>query len=136
MQGFKFQGPPSNEGIHTASPTLKLLACADDVCILLSDRNDLHRVQRHMQRYTLVSNAKFNIDKTEAFSLNGKLDISWKSVLNDHDISTYYHNGSVQALRYLWFYFPYSTRQRRLLEDQPLLKVNTQYQINSQRQLS
>ncbi|KAG2228632.1 hypothetical protein INT48_001336 [Thamnidium elegans] len=41
-----------------------------------SDQNDLRRAQHHMQRYTLVSNAKFNIDKTEAFSLNGKLDNS------------------------------------------------------------
>ncbi|KAI9249098.1 hypothetical protein EDC94DRAFT_330500 [Helicostylum pulchrum] len=89
-----------------------------------------------MLQYTTVSNAKFNIDKTEAFALNGKLDTSWVSVLTDHDISTYHHSGSVQAFRYLGFYLPYNTRQHRTLEDQLLLKVTTQCQIYSQRQLS
>ncbi|KAI9271130.1 hypothetical protein EDC94DRAFT_682347 [Helicostylum pulchrum] len=89
-----------------------------------------------MQQYTLVSNAKFNIDKTEAFSLNGKLDSSWNSILTEHNIPTYHHSRSVQAFRYLGFYLPYCTRQRRVLEDQLLVKVTTQCQIYSQRQLS
>lgn len=136
LQGFQFQGSSYNEGVLTGAPAIKLLVYADDVCILLRDQNDLHRAQHHMHRYTLVSNAKFNIDKTEAFALNGKFDNSWNSILRDHDISIYYHYGSVQAFRYLGFYLPYSTRQRQLLEDQLLLKVKTQCQIYSQRQLS
>ncbi|KAI9274973.1 hypothetical protein EDC94DRAFT_509553, partial [Helicostylum pulchrum] len=86
--------------------------------------------------YTLVSNAKFNIDKAEAFSLNGKLGSYWNSILTEYNISTYHHSGSVQAFRYIGFYLPYCTRQRRVLEDQLLAKVTTQYQIYSQRQLS
>lgn len=136
LQGFTFRGISSTEGVRTDSPKLKLLAYADDVCLLLSDQNDFSRAQLHMQQYTSVSNAKFNIDKTEAFSLNGKLDSSWNSLLTEHNIPTYHHSGSVQAFRYLGFYLPYCTRQRQVLEDQLLVKVTTQCQIYSQRQLS
>lgn len=136
LRGFTFQGSSTTEGTPSASLTLKLLAYADDVCLLLRDRSDFTRAQRHMMQYTSVSNAKFNIDKTEAFSLNGKLNTSWKCLLTHHDISTYYHAGSSQAFRYLGFYLPYCTRQRRLIEDRMLVKVTTQCQIYSQRQLS
>ncbi|KAI8061376.1 hypothetical protein BDF21DRAFT_348025, partial [Thamnidium elegans] len=54
--------------------------------------------------YMAVSNAKFNIDKTEAFSLNGKMDPSWNAILTDLTISTHYHTGSMQTFRYLGFY--------------------------------
>lgn len=54
-----------NEGISTASLKIKLLAYADDVCLLLRDPNDFFRAQHHMQQYTTVLSAKFNIDKTE-----------------------------------------------------------------------
>ncbi|KAI8081099.1 hypothetical protein BDF21DRAFT_324200, partial [Thamnidium elegans] len=97
-------------------PTLELFAFADDVCILLSNQNGPSRTRLHMQQYILVSNDKFNIDKIEAFWLNDKLDRFWKSILTDHNISTYYHTGSVQAFRYLGSYLPCCTRHRRLLE--------------------
>ncbi|KAG0747128.1 hypothetical protein G6F57_009568 [Rhizopus arrhizus] len=70
MLGFTFQGSSFTAGVRTDSPTLKLLAYADDVCLLLRDQNDFSRAQHHMLQYTSVSNTKFNIDKTEAFSLN------------------------------------------------------------------
>ncbi|KAI8088611.1 hypothetical protein BDF21DRAFT_334845, partial [Thamnidium elegans] len=53
--------------------TLKLLAYADYVCLLLQDESDFLRVKYKIQRYTLVSNVKFNVDKAEAFSPHGKL---------------------------------------------------------------
>jgi hypothetical protein len=54
---------------------LKCLAYADDICVLLHDQNDLYRLQVHMQQNVPVSNAKFNENKSEAFSLNGKRDL-------------------------------------------------------------
>lgn len=112
MLGFTFQGSSFTAGVRTDSPTLKLLAYADDVCLLLRDQNDFSRAQHHMLQYTSVSNTKFNIDKTEAFSLNGNRDTSWNSLLTVHNIPTYYYAGSVQAFRYLVFYLPYCTIQR------------------------
>ncbi|KAI8085484.1 hypothetical protein BDF21DRAFT_359627, partial [Thamnidium elegans] len=62
--------------------------------------------------------------------------IKLKLSLTDHDISTYYHNGSVQSFRYLGFYLSYNTRQHRILEDRLLLMVTTQCQIYYRRQTS
>ncbi|KAG2229061.1 hypothetical protein INT48_005646 [Thamnidium elegans] len=70
LHGFTFKGSSYNEESLTASSKLKLPAYADDVRILLRAQNDFSRAQHHMQRYTLVYNARFNIDKNEAFSLN------------------------------------------------------------------
>lgn len=45
---------PSTLQVDSAS-NLKCLAYADDVCVLLHDQNDLHRLQMHMQQYGAVS---------------------------------------------------------------------------------
>ncbi|GAA5816549.1 hypothetical protein MFLAVUS_010079 [Mucor flavus] len=78
--------------------TVKLLAYADDVGLLLKDSQDFYIAQSHMQRDTSVSNAKFNVDKTESFSLNGKQDTSWQSVLANNNISQY---TIIKTLRHL-----------------------------------
>lgn len=136
IKGFQFHGINFDGHSIERSPTIELLAYADDVCLLLKDPHDFTLVHDHMQKYTMVSNAKFNVDKTKAFSLNGKRDPSWTSLLTSNNISIYHYLGSTSPFRYLGFYLPYSTAQRRTLEDQLLLTVKTQSQIYSQRQLS
>lgn len=61
--------------------SIKTVAYADDICVLLKDPSDHLLLQNHLRRYSLVSNAKFNKSKTEAFSLNGKVNDEWTQVL-------------------------------------------------------
>jgi hypothetical protein len=110
---------------------LKCLAYADDVCVLLQDHNDLHRLQIHMQQYGAVSNAKFNEHKSEAFSLNGNRDSSWVTRLLDLNISTYYYKGSIEAFRYLGYYLPYSSNQHGRLEESLIATVKSQCRVYS-----
>ncbi|KAG1152986.1 hypothetical protein G6F37_000053 [Rhizopus arrhizus] len=74
FQGFQFQ-VVSNSAITTSNTMpspLKVLAYADDVCVLLHFTDDYYRLRHHLDRYESVSNAKVNIHKTEAFSLDGR----------------------------------------------------------------
>lgn len=118
------------------SQVMKCLAYADDVCVFLKSADDLDSLQYHMQRYANASNAKFNDDKSEAFSLNGQIDTNWISLLAAQNILKYYHQGSPQVIRYLGFYLPYTTAQRAILEAQLLATIRTQCQVYSQRQMS
>lgn len=126
----------SPSALATPSCELKLLAYADDICILLPTPTDFAAVQYRMHRYSIVSNAKFNEDKSEAFALNGKLDVKWSSVLLRNNISKYYHRGIATCMRYLGYYLPYTAQQRSQLESQMLQNVRSQCQLYSQRQLS
>ncbi|KAG2228433.1 hypothetical protein INT48_007730, partial [Thamnidium elegans] len=67
ITGYQF---PLKDTLHT----VKSLAYADDICVILKDQVDYQRLQIQLQRYANVSNAKFNQSKTEAFSLNGSTD--------------------------------------------------------------
>lgn len=120
----------------TTNTTIKCLAYADDVCVLLDQPEEPGLLLYHMQRYADVSNAKFNEDKSEAFLLNGKLDIEWKGLLESHNIRKFYHDGASDILRYLGFRFPFGSTQRQILESQLICSVRTQCQLYSQRQLS
>ncbi|KAG1136310.1 hypothetical protein G6F37_012114 [Rhizopus arrhizus] len=57
---------------------VKTLAYADDICTILNNHSGYDRLQYHMHQYSNVSNAKFNQDETEAFSLSGTPNESWK----------------------------------------------------------
>jgi hypothetical protein len=51
-----------------------------------------------LDQYASVSNAKFNQDKTECFSLNGSPDDGWQQLLDDHHITTFAtRNLSIQG---------------------------------------
>lgn len=136
FQGFHF-GPQSPAVPSPVSPVnIKCLAYADDVCAFLTTEEDFRRLQVHMQNYESVSNSKFNEDKTEAFSLNGKRDVGWENILSTWQITTYHHQGSVSAFRYLGFYLPYNQAQRAIIEEQLVNTVKVQCALYSQRQLS
>ncbi|KAG1135747.1 hypothetical protein G6F37_012566 [Rhizopus arrhizus] len=116
--------------------TLKVLAYADDVCVLLHSFEDYHRLQHHLDRYGLVSNAKVNIHKTEAFSLDGRPYPEWVEFFSTQGITKWHDHSSPSPLRYLGFPLIQSLTQRRYLEGQLLQTVQSQCDIFSQRQLS
>ncbi|KAG2200124.1 hypothetical protein INT46_000206 [Mucor plumbeus] len=139
FQGFQVQdallSPPAGSPT-IVSPQLKCLAYADDVCILMQDSADLTRLKHHMRRYAAVSNAKFNEDKSEGFSLNGSLSLAWQTQFLNMNIQLYHHQGSGNAFRYLGLYFAYTPAQRAQTEEMLLLSVRQQCHIYGQRQLS
>jgi hypothetical protein len=54
------------------SITTKILCYADDALVLVHDVDDLYRLKSHMGLFCNASNAKFNYNKVEAFSLSGR----------------------------------------------------------------
>ncbi|KAG0806624.1 hypothetical protein G6F20_010985 [Rhizopus arrhizus] len=127
-----YDDPPS-DGVPS---TLKVLAYADDVCVFLHSFEDYHRLQHHLNRYSLVSNAKVNIHKTEAFSLDGRPYPEWIEFFSTQGITKWHDHTSPSPLRYLGFPLIQSLTQRRYLEGHLLQLVKTQCDIYSQRQLS
>ncbi|KAG0756378.1 hypothetical protein G6F24_011194 [Rhizopus arrhizus] len=117
-------------------PPLKVLAYADDVCVLLHSTDDYCRLRHHLDRYGSVSNAKVNIHKTEAFSLDGRSYPEWIAFLAAQGISKRHDHSSSSPLRYLGFPLIQSFHQRRYLEQQLLQTVKSQCTIYSQRRLS
>lgn len=143
IQDSEFQGYNVKDALHppppvldSSLPAIKCLAYADDVCVLMKDEQDLNRLRFHMGRYAAVSNAKFNEDKSEAFSLNGRRSAFWQASFTAMQVHTYHHQGSGAAFRYLGLYFAYNTTQRAQTEEMLLTSVKKQCQIYSQRQLS
>ncbi|GAN07262.1 hypothetical protein MAM1_0154c06757 [Mucor ambiguus] len=141
-RGIRQGDPLASNGTSTdmvtsrVSPAVKCLAYADDVCVFLRDELDLYRLQQHMANYSAVSNAKFNEDKSEAFSLSGRRSSAWVRAFEEMNVHTYYHHGSGAAFRYLGLYFAYSHAQRVQTEEMLLNSVKTQCRIYGQRQLS
>ncbi|KAK4515183.1 Glycerophosphocholine phosphodiesterase [Mucor velutinosus] len=136
FHGFRVSNGTSAEVAPRVSPAIKCLAYADDVCVLLRDELDLYRLQQHMANYAAVSNAKFNEDKSEAFSLSGRRSLAWVRAFEEINVHTYHHQGSTAAFRYLGLYFAYNQGQRAQTEEMLLNSVQTQCAIYSQRQLS
>ena len=102
----------------------------------MRNRADLTRLKHHMRRYAAVSNAKFNEDKSEAFSLNGRLSLAWQAQLLIMNIQVYHYQGSSNAFRCLGLYFAYTPAQRAQIEEMLLSSVRQQCHIYGQRQLS
>ncbi|ORE00958.1 hypothetical protein BCV72DRAFT_310473 [Rhizopus microsporus var. microsporus] len=51
----------------------KALVYANDICTLLANAFDYTRLQYHLTKYSIASNAKVNQEKTEAFALSDRL---------------------------------------------------------------
>ncbi|KAG0928545.1 hypothetical protein G6F57_013456 [Rhizopus arrhizus] len=82
------------------------------------------------------TNAKVNIHKTEAFSLDGRPYPESIDFFSTQGITKWHDHSSPSPLRYLGFPLIQSLTQRRYLEGQLLQTVQSQCDIFSQRQLS
>ncbi|KAG1049853.1 hypothetical protein G6F43_007845 [Rhizopus delemar] len=93
---------PSPTGVFSLNsssvPLIICLAYADDVYLLLSNPTELRHTSIHMRNYAAVSNAKFNDNKTEVFSLQDPWDHTWGTPLHDMSITTFHHQGSNQLI--------------------------------------
>ncbi|OBZ81510.1 hypothetical protein A0J61_10441 [Choanephora cucurbitarum] len=78
----------------------------------------------------------YTTDPTEAFSLDGREQRQWQTLLHGHHISQYYHASAPTAFRYLGFYICYSVPQRRYVENMLLEKIKNQIQAFTARGLS
>jgi len=138
--GFKIPSETSSNYSSVSSPTplapVRFLAYADDVCVFLSSTQDYRLLHSHLESYSKVSNAKVNIDKTEAIFLNGRTSSDWVSTLNAAGINKHHDRMASQPLRYLGFPTICSTHQRQYYENTMIYSIQSQCNIFSQRHLS
>lgn len=73
------------------------------MCAFLNKSTDYELLRFHMSMYSALSNAKFNIAKSEEFSLNGSLHPEWKVQLDRDNITTFHHKGSALPFRDLGY---------------------------------
>ncbi|KAG0735225.1 hypothetical protein G6F23_011743 [Rhizopus arrhizus] len=125
FQGFQFQLVSNSVTTtsNTMPPPLKVLAYADDVCVLLHSTDDYCRLHHHLDRYGSVSNATVNIHKTKAFSLDGRSYPEWIAFLAVQGISKWRDHSSPSPLRYLGFPLIQSFHQRHNLQIRWLRQV-------------
>jgi hypothetical protein len=135
MKGYSFVRGLESQ-IIAAPPSLKVLAYADDVCVFVLSFSDFHRLQHHLSTYGNVSNARLNMHKTEAISLNRQHKPLWINFLADQNISQWHDDFANEPLRYLDFSPVQSPVQRKYLENQLLQIVKTSCAMYSQRVLS
>jgi hypothetical protein len=137
LQDPSYQGyVPMHADTTPSRQPVKLLAYADDICLFLGHHDDYTLAMTHFQNYSQVSNAKLNIDKTEAFSLGGAGLPTWRAFLELHGVRKWYDKKSVAPIRYLGFHMVQSPAQRHYVNDRILQQITNACNLFSQRQLS
>lgn len=106
------------------------------LCIMVMC-NDLTRLQLHMSRYCSASNAKFNYDKVQAFSISDRDTWStWESPLAQANIKHLHSVEDDEPLIYLGFPLVQSRIQRVNFVGTLASKIKIATQIHSTRSLS
>ncbi|KAK4522014.1 uncharacterized protein ATC70_004553 [Mucor velutinosus] len=125
------------QGYLMESERTKLLCYADDVLVFVHDRTDLDRLQIRMSRYCGASNAKFNHNKVEAFSVYGRdtWDL-WKDSLAEIHINHLHSVEDDVPLIYLGYPLVQSRLQRVNYMASLITKTKIATQIHSIRSLS
>ena len=125
------------QGYLMGTERTKLLCYADDALVFVHDSNDLARLQLHMNRYCGASNAKFNHDKVEAFSISGRDTWNiWEFPLSQINIKHLHSVEDDEPLIYLGFPLVQSRIQRVNFMCSLVTKIKTATQIHSTRSLS
>ncbi|OBZ80189.1 hypothetical protein A0J61_11762, partial [Choanephora cucurbitarum] len=127
--GYRSLAPISEQQV-------KCIAYADDICALIKDSDDYRRLNGHLDAYALVSNARFNQNKTEAFSLNGNPQQHWIALFQRDSIPTYYTKFSPDPFRYLGFQMCYTLVQKKKYQKALVEAVRSGIAVYSQRSLS
>lgn len=115
---------------------VKLIVYANDICILIDSPSDFERLNSHLQRYSNISNTKFNNHKTEAFSLSGNKIEMWENILMENKVLTYHNKFSENPFRYLGFYVRYTKNHRDIIQSKLMKNIKDQVYKFSQRRLS
>ncbi|KAI8087072.1 hypothetical protein BDF21DRAFT_222756 [Thamnidium elegans] len=105
---------PKDNEIHNIKlrhlPSFKLLSYADDLEVFLTSPEEWPHLQEMLQCYSLASNAKVNIHKTELVSLLGLENAVRKEIAHTSSID-YHTTASPDAVRYLGYPL-YSNQQQ------------------------
>ena len=97
--GREFRSPPVD---FTCPPSFKLLSYADDLEVFLSGPSEWSVLSGLLDVYSLASNAKVNIDKTEIVSLSGVRHQEWLDITSSVGVN-WHDSGSVGSVRYLGY---------------------------------
>lgn len=119
-------------------PALKILAYADDTLVVLHSTTEFASLQRLISTYCQASNASLNFAKTQAFSLSGAPQPTWRSFLEScvPPISAWHDKQSPEPLVYLGYPVYSSLRQRDSFVQLQTNKLRQLCDLHSQRQLS
>jgi len=125
------------QGYLMGAERTKVLCYADDALVFVHDPGDLSRLQIHMTRYCSASNAKFNYNKVDAFSVSGRdtWDI-WEAPLCAANIKHLHSVEDDEPLIYLGFPLVQSKVQRVNYVGALVTKIKTAIHIHSTRSLS
>ncbi|KAG1328634.1 hypothetical protein G6F62_008060 [Rhizopus arrhizus] len=136
--GFHFPAPRSHCQVDycTPTPTLKAMAYADDVLILLSAPSELSPLMDILNQYARASNAKLNREKTLAVSLSGETQPLWTHALSTHQVMRWHDKTHATAAIYLGFPLTSSKSQLTSFLESVLSGIQTSAQLLSQRGLS
>lgn len=115
----------------------KILCYADDALVLVHDIEDLSRLNHHMDVFCNASNAKFNFNKVEAFSLSGQNTWDyWSGPLMEMNITKLVTEDDPNPVIYLGFPMIQSTQQRNNFVGSFIAKLRAAVQPHLSRSLS
>ena len=139
-QGYQMKYDATHPLYSTEAPlvhTTKILCYADDALAFVQNRNDLQRLEYHLEIYCKATNAKINYNKVEAISLSGKNTGSyWRNALTDMKITKFTTIDNTVPVTYLGFPLLHSIRQREVFMARFLDNLRTTVKIYNTRTLS
>ena len=125
------------QGYMMGNHRTKLLCYADDALVFVHNTQDLSRLETHMTNYCLASNAKFNNDKVQAFSVSGRNTwYKWNRHLPPMKITHIHSVEDEDPLTYLGFPLIQNRTQRMQFMASLITKLKTAVEIHSTRSLS
>lgn len=124
LPGITTISPSHTSTSSTWSITTKVIAYADDICLLLNTPSDFDHAQRLLTTYSIASNAKLNIEKTQAFSLSGDSLTDWQNFLTSHNITQWFDQSSRNYIIYLGFPLLYTPQHLDHVAHLLLTKIN------------
>jgi endonuclease/exonuclease/phosphatase family metal-dependent hydrolase len=138
FSGYTLSRHPSTITPASAQPlSTKVLAYADDALVFVHNRADLRLLRYYMGLFRRASNAKFNYNKVEAFSLSGRDTWAfWQQSLEEMLITKLTTKKDTNPIVYLGFPLIQSTVQRSTYMNTIVAKLQTATGLHATRSLS